>query len=121
MSGTVARCPRPRPLPPLTLPCFLLKQHSCARLGARRRAVQHSCRVVLLTSIQGPHSGRHTAARRVLFVRNLPFNISAEEMYEIFGKFGAIRQIRQVPFGSRSSACARTVLCPWWRCVGTGA
>ena len=39
-----------------------------------------------------------TAARRVLFVRNLPFNISAEEMYEIFGKFGAIRQIRQVRF-----------------------
>ena len=32
----------------------------------------------------------------MLFVRNLPFNISAEEMYEIFGKFGAIRQIRQV-------------------------
>jgi len=32
---------------------------------------------------------------RVLYVRNLPFNISSEEMYEIFGKFGAIRQIRQ--------------------------
>lgn len=33
---------------------------------------------------------------RVLYVRNLPFNISAEELYEIFGKYGAIRQIRQV-------------------------
>ena len=32
---------------------------------------------------------------RVLYVRNLPFNISSEEMYDIFGKFGAIRQIRQ--------------------------
>ncbi|KAK2078593.1 hypothetical protein QBZ16_003433 [Prototheca wickerhamii] len=31
---------------------------------------------------------------RALYVRNLPFNISAEEMYEIFGKYGAIRQIR---------------------------
>ncbi|PSC68521.1 Alpha-ketoglutarate permease isoform B [Micractinium conductrix] len=31
---------------------------------------------------------------RVLYVRNLPFNISAEEMYALFGKFGAIRQIR---------------------------
>ncbi|KDD75717.1 hypothetical protein H632_c534p2, partial [Helicosporidium sp. ATCC 50920] len=53
---------------------------------------------------------------RILFVRNLPFNISAEEvrrvwiggvatkalqgdpvsgqMYEIFGKYGAIRQVR---------------------------
>ncbi|KAI0983507.1 hypothetical protein GJ496_007962 [Pomphorhynchus laevis] len=31
---------------------------------------------------------------RILFVRNLPFKISAEEMYDIFGKYGAIRQIR---------------------------
>lgn len=31
---------------------------------------------------------------RVLFVRNLPFNITPEEMYEIFGKYGAVRQIR---------------------------
>jgi pre-mRNA branch site protein p14 len=31
---------------------------------------------------------------RVLYVRNLPFNISPEDLYEIFGKYGAIRQIR---------------------------
>ncbi|KAK9845789.1 hypothetical protein WJX81_002443 [Elliptochloris bilobata] len=31
---------------------------------------------------------------RILYVRNLPFNISADEMYDIFGKFGAVRQIR---------------------------
>jgi pre-mRNA branch site protein p14 len=31
---------------------------------------------------------------RILFVRNLPYKISAEEMYDIFGKYGAIRQIR---------------------------
>ena len=31
---------------------------------------------------------------RVLYVRNLPFNITNEEMYDIFGKYGAIRQIR---------------------------
>jgi pre-mRNA branch site protein p14 len=30
----------------------------------------------------------------VLYVRNLPFNISPEELYEVFGKFGGIRQIR---------------------------
>lgn len=34
------------------------------------------------------------AIRRVLYVRNLPFTISSEEMYELFGKYGAIRQIR---------------------------
>lgn len=31
---------------------------------------------------------------RVVFVRNLPYKISAEEMYDIFGRFGAVRQIR---------------------------
>ncbi|XP_004492203.1 splicing factor 3B subunit 6-like protein [Cicer arietinum] len=31
---------------------------------------------------------------RVLYVRNLPFNITSEEMYDIFGKYGVIRQIR---------------------------
>lgn len=31
---------------------------------------------------------------RVLYVRNLPFNISSEEMYDIFGKYGPVRQIR---------------------------
>lgn len=31
---------------------------------------------------------------RALYIRNLPFNITSEEMYDIFGKYGAIRQIR---------------------------
>ncbi|KAI9005066.1 hypothetical protein DFJ74DRAFT_692541 [Hyaloraphidium curvatum] len=31
---------------------------------------------------------------RILFVRNLPFKITAEELYDLFGKYGAIRQIR---------------------------
>jgi len=31
---------------------------------------------------------------RVLYVRNLPYKIKSEEMYDIFGKYGAIRQIR---------------------------
>eukprot|EP00658_Telonema_sp_P-2_P077410 TRINITY_DN699_c0_g1_i1.p1 TRINITY_DN699_c0_g1~~TRINITY_DN699_c0_g1_i1.p1 ORF type:complete len:145 (-),score=33.72 TRINITY_DN699_c0_g1_i1:218-652(-) len=31
---------------------------------------------------------------RVLYVRNLPYKIKSDEMYDIFGKYGAIRQIR---------------------------
>jgi len=31
---------------------------------------------------------------RVLFIKNLPWKITSDEMYDIFGKFGAIRQIR---------------------------
>ncbi|KAH8297840.1 hypothetical protein KR054_011374 [Drosophila jambulina] len=31
---------------------------------------------------------------RLLYVRNLPYKITSDEMYDIFGKFGAIRQIR---------------------------
>jgi len=31
---------------------------------------------------------------RAIYIRNLPFKISTEEMFDIFGKFGAIRQIR---------------------------
>lgn len=31
---------------------------------------------------------------RILYVRNLPYKITSDEMYDIFGKYGAIRQIR---------------------------
>lgn len=31
---------------------------------------------------------------RFLYVRNLPYKIENDEMYDIFGKYGAIRQIR---------------------------
>lgn len=31
---------------------------------------------------------------RILYVRNLPFTITAEELYAIFGKYGAVCQIR---------------------------
>ncbi|MCO5613777.1 hypothetical protein L7F22_068055 [Adiantum nelumboides] len=31
---------------------------------------------------------------RILFVKNLNYNVKGEDLYELFGKYGAIRQIR---------------------------
>jgi pre-mRNA branch site protein p14 len=31
---------------------------------------------------------------RILFVRNLPYKLTSEDMYDLFGKYGPIRQIR---------------------------
>lgn len=31
---------------------------------------------------------------RIAYVRNLPYKISADEMYELFGRYGNIHQIR---------------------------
>ncbi|KAI9496798.1 hypothetical protein BDB00DRAFT_807168 [Zychaea mexicana] len=43
----------------------------------------------------GPRSARlPPEVNRALLVRNLPFKITAEELYDVFGKYGAIRQIR---------------------------
>ncbi|CAD7954321.1 unnamed protein product [Amoebophrya sp. A120] len=32
---------------------------------------------------------------RIIYVRNLPYKITSDELYDIFGKFGSIRQIRK--------------------------
>jgi len=32
---------------------------------------------------------------RALFVKNLSYNVTPEDLFELFGKFGAVRQIRQ--------------------------
>lgn len=48
-------------------------------------------------SMGGPGSVQRLPpeVNRILYVRNLPFTISSEELYKIFGDYGAIRQIRQ--------------------------
>mmetsp|Transcript_8059 Transcript_8059/g.18410 ORF Transcript_8059/g.18410 Transcript_8059/m.18410 type:complete len:130 (-) Transcript_8059:208-597(-) len=50
--------------------------------------------------VQNAWRGRANArlppeVNRILFVRNLPFKITAEELYDLFGRYGAIRQIRK--------------------------
>lgn len=32
---------------------------------------------------------------RFVYVKNLPYKITSEELYDIFGKFGPVRQIRR--------------------------
>lgn len=42
---------------------------------------------------------------RIIYVRNLPHKITSEELYDLFGKFGPIRQIRKgVSGNSRGTA-----------------
>ena len=84
-------------------PCSRLYFHSvyqsrgCIRQAGRVEVpVQHrnfSARGHLAICRLNPLMGMSSFCR-VLYVRNLPFNISSEEMHDIFGKFGAIRQIR---------------------------
>jgi RNA recognition motif-containing protein len=41
---------------------------------------------------------------RILYVRNLPFKLSSDELYDIFGKYGPIRQVRLEFWGGRERA-----------------
>ena len=66
----------------------------CATLSDRRQATPCGRRRVAgLPCVPGPLSLTSLWALRGL-IRNLPYKITAEEMYDVFGKYGAIRQIR---------------------------
>lgn len=41
-----------------------------------------------------PGKRNNAEASRILFVKNLPFKLTGEDMYKIFGRYGRIRQIR---------------------------
>ena len=45
-------------------------------------------------SVPLAHKKLPPEVNRILYVRNLPFGITDEDVYDIFGKYGAIRQIR---------------------------
>jgi len=60
--------------------------------------LQQYCTVTLLTSNYAIYfllqSRLPPEVNRILYVRNLPFKITSEEIYSVFGKYGAIFQIR---------------------------
>ncbi|PVF99956.1 RNA-binding domain-containing protein [Serendipita vermifera] len=41
-----------------------------------------------------PTSKLPPGANRILFVKNLSYTITGEDMYDLFGRYGGIRQIR---------------------------
>jgi len=46
------------------------------------------------TGPQVPIATSRPNIQTILFVKNLSFKVTSEEMYDLFGRFGAIRQIR---------------------------
>lgn len=46
------------------------------------------------TTLMRPPAVLGPQVNRILYVRNLPYKISSEEMYDLFGRYGPIRQIR---------------------------
>ena len=68
--------------------------NSLSSLLLRYRYLLLSCAVPSETPTPDPQSRLPPEVNRILYVRNLPFKISAEELYGIFGKYGAVYQIR---------------------------
>mmetsp|Transcript_27425 Transcript_27425/g.59075 ORF Transcript_27425/g.59075 Transcript_27425/m.59075 type:complete len:134 (-) Transcript_27425:350-751(-) len=48
----------------------------------------------LVSSRKSTNSRLPPEVNRILYVRNLPFTMTTEELYGIFGKYGAVFQIR---------------------------
>ncbi|KAH9943301.1 uncharacterized protein BXZ73DRAFT_87655 [Epithele typhae] len=45
-------------------------------------------------AMQRPTSKLPPGANRILFVKNLNYQITGEDLYDLFGRYGSIRQIR---------------------------
>ncbi|CBY01871.1 hypothetical protein LEMA_P006580.1 [Plenodomus lingam JN3] len=52
--------------------------------------------VLPIAHLEASSSTTHTPpSPKALFVKNLSFNVTPEELFDLFGKFGPVRQIRQ--------------------------
>lgn len=63
----------------------------------RRDAAYRTC-INIISIIQEMSSRGGKLApevNRALFVKNLSYNVTPEELFDLFGKFGPIRQVRQ--------------------------
>jgi len=45
-------------------------------------------------SVPRPSSKLPPGANRILFVKNLNYQITGDDLYELFGRYGSIRQVR---------------------------
>jgi pre-mRNA branch site protein p14 len=41
---------------------------------------------------------------RILYVRNLPYKTSGEDLYQLFGKYGPLRQVRRGVAGDKKGS-----------------
>ena len=62
--------------------------------GSGQNTTHHSSQKKPPPPVPLAHKKLPPEVNRILYVRNLPFGITDEDVYDIFGKYGAIRQIR---------------------------
>ena len=63
-------------------------------MALARPAVSRCCGVFSKLKLNFLQTKLPPGANRILFIKNLSYNISGEDLYDLFGRYGSIRQIR---------------------------
>lgn len=69
-------------------------QHQTTLMAALRPTVSHAVESHWPPQLKFPQSKLPPGANRILFVKNLNYQITGEDLYDLFGRYGSIRQIR---------------------------